>query len=324
MAGVSCHPSFNMNTSTRLKSSRHPSSKARRSLPLSAQRERLFYALVTPWILGFLAFVLGPMVYSAYLSLTKWNLLNPPQFIGLGNYRQLMADPLFWQSLKVTTIYALTSVPLGLAFALFLAILLNQKVRALSIFRTILYLPSVISGVSISVVFLWFFNPDFGIVNAILHCMGVSGPKWIESPAWALPTLILMSLWSVGGSMIIFLAGLQNIPPDLLEAGSMDGAGMWRRFWAITIPMLTPTILFNLILSIIGQFQVFTQAYVMTNGGPLNSTMFYVYYLFENAFQYLNMGYAAAMAWILFVIVLFLTVLVFSTSGKWVFYQGGD
>ena len=298
--------------------------RPRRLRSLRAQRQRLFYILVSPWIVGFLAFVLGPMVYSAYLSLTQWNLLSPPLFIGLGNYGQLMQDPLFWQSLKVTTIYAVVSVPLGLAFALFLAILLNQRVRGLSVFRTILYLPSVVSGVAVSVVFLWVFNPDFGIVNTILHYFGINGPKWIESPTWALPCLILMSLWSVGGAMIIFLAGLQGIPPELQEAAAIDGAGVWRRFRSVTLPLLTPTILFNLILSIIGQFQVFTQAYVMTNGGPLHATLFYVFYLFQNAFQYLNMGYAAALAWVLFFIVLILTVAVFATSGQWVFYQGGE
>lgn len=298
--------------------------RATRSRSLRAQRETLFYVLISPWIIGFLAFVFGPMMYSGYLSLTKWNLLAPPQYIGMGNYQQLFHDPLFWQSLKVTTIYAVVSVPLGLAFALFLAVLLNQRVRGLSVFRTILYLPSVVSGVAVSVVFMWVFNPSFGIVNSILGYFGIKGPGWIESPAWALPAMILMSLWSVGGAMIIFLAGLQNVPPELHEAAQMDGAGMARRFFRITIPLLTPTILFNLILSIINQFQIFTQAYVMTNGGPLNATLFYVFYLWQNAFQYLNMGYAAAMAWILFLIVLVVTVAVFATSRKWVFYQGGE
>lgn len=298
--------------------------RATRSRSLRAQREMLFYVLISPWIIGFLAFVFGPMMYSGYLSLTKWNLLARPQFIGMGNYQQLVHDPLFWQSLKVTTIYAVVSVPLGLAFALFLAVLLNQRVRGLSVFRTILYLPSVVSGVAVSVVFMWVFNPSFGIVNSILGYFGIKGPGWIESPAWALPAMILMSLWSVGGAMIIFLAGLQNVPPELHEAAQMDGAGMARRFFRITIPLLTPTILFNLILSIINQFQIFTQAYVMTNGGPLNATLFYVFYLWQNAFQYLNMGYAAAMAWILFLIVLVVTVAVFATSRKWVFYQGGE
>ncbi len=302
----------------------HTEGRLRRSVPLRVQRRRLFYILVSPWVFGFLAFVLGPMVYSGYISFTRWNLLNPPQFIGLGNYSQMMQDPLFWQSLKVTTIYAVVSVPLTSAFALFLAILLNQRVRGVSIFRTIFYLPSVVSGVAVSMVFLWVFNPQFGIINSMLHDFGIKGPGWVESPHWALPTIIIMSLWGVGSPMLIFLAGLQGIPPDLMEAASLDGAGVWRKFVSVTIPLLTPTILFNVILSIINQFQVFTQAYVMTQGGPLDSTLFLVYYIFENAFQYLNMGYGAALAWVLFFIVFILTVIVFATSGKWVFYQGGD
>jgi multiple sugar transport system permease protein len=298
--------------------------RPRRQRSLAAQRTRLFYWLIAPWMFGFLAFTLGPMVYSAYISLTQYNLLNPPVFVGLANFHKMLDDPLFWQSLKVTTIYALVSVPLSLAFGLFLAVLLNQKVRGLSIFRTVFYLPSVISGVAIAEVFIWVYNPQFGVLNVILSYFGIKGPGWISSPAWALPAMILMSLIGVGGSMIIFLAGLQGVPTTLLEAASLDGASNWRRFWTVVIPLLTPTILFNLILSIIGQFQIFTQAFVMTQGGPLNSTLFFVYYIFENAFQYLNFGYAAAMAWVLFFIVLVLTIIVLATSGRWVFYQGGD
>lgn len=296
--------------------------RSRRSL--AAQRKRIFYWLISPWIFGFLAFTLGPMVYSAYLSLTRYNLLNSPTFVGLSNFRAMAHDPLFWQSLKVTTIYAIVSVPLTLAFGLFLAVLLNQKVRGLSIFRTVFYLPSVISGVAISEVFIWVYNPQFGVLNGILSYFGVKGPGWISSPHWALPALILMSLIGVGGSMIIFLAGLQGVPPELLESASLDGASNWRRFWTVIMPLLTPTLLFNLILSIIGQFQVFTQAFVMTGGGPLNSTLFLVYYIYQSAFTNLNFGYAAAMGWVLFVIVLILTVIVLATSRRWVFYQGGD
>ncbi len=294
----------------------------RRRNSLQAKRERLFYILVLPWVIGFLAFTLGPMVYSLYLSFTHWDLFSSPRFIGLGNYAQLSGDPLFWQSLRVTSIYSIVSVPLGLIVSLMLAILLNQKVKGLSVFRTILYLPSVVSGVAVSTVFMWVFNPQFGLLNALLGELGVKGPGWLSDPNWALPSLILMSLWGVGGNMIIFLAGLQNIPVSLLEAASLDGATLWRRFWSVTIPILSPSILFNLVLSIINQFQTFTQAYVMTNGGPLHSTLFYVYYLFENAFQYLNMGYAAALGWILFIIILVLTMIVLATSKKWVFYQG--
>jgi multiple sugar transport system permease protein len=208
-------------------------------------------------------------------------------------------------------------------FALLLALLLNQRVRGLAVFRTIFYLPSVASGVAVAVLFLWIFNPQFGLVNSLLSYVGIQGPGWLASPEWALPTLILMSLWSVGGTMIIFLAGLQNVPNELLEAASLDGAGVWQRFRFVTVPLLTPTILFNLVLLIINQFQTFTQAYTMTNGGPLYSTLFYVYYLYQNAFTDLNMGYAAALAWVLFAIVLVLTIVVMRTSDRWVFYQGG-
>lgn len=294
----------------------------RRPVSLKTQRSRLFWLFISPWIFGFLAFVLGPMVYSGYLSLTNWDLLNPPQFIGWQNYAQMMQDPLFWQALKVTTIYAVVSVPLGLGFALFLAILLNQKVRGLAIFRTILYLPSVVSGVAVAEVFMWVFQPQYGLLNSLLGYFGIQGPGWVSSPTWALPALILMSLWSVGGSMIIFLAGLQNIPLELKEAASLDGANDAKVFWHVTVPMLTPTILFNLILSLIAQFQVFTQAFVMTDGGPLHATLFFVYYLFDQGFKYLNMGYAAALAWVLFFIVLLLTMVIMGSSSKWVFYQG--
>jgi multiple sugar transport system permease protein len=295
----------------------------RRSRSLQQQRARMFYILILPWLVGFVLFVLGPMIFSLGLSFTRWNLLNLPIPIGVENYVHMAHDALFWQSLRVTTIYAVTSVPLGLVFALLLALLLNQRVRGLAVFRTIFYLPSVASGVAVAVLFLWIFNPQFGLVNSLLSYVGIQGPGWLASPEWALPTLILMSLWSVGGTMIIFLAGLQNVPNELLEAASLDGAGVWQRFRFVTVPLLTPTILFNLVLLIINQFQTFTQAYTMTNGGPQYATLFYVYYLYQNAFQFLNMGYAAALAWVLFTIVLVLTIVVMRTSDRWVFYQGG-
>jgi len=294
-----------------------------RGRTLPQQRARMFYILILPWLIGFVLFVLGPMIFSLGLSFTRWNLLNLPIPIGVENYVHMAHDALFWQSLKVTTTYAIVSVPLGLVFALLLALLLNQRVRGLAIFRTIFYLPSVASGVAVAVLFLWIFNPQFGLVNSLLSYVGIQGPGWLASTQWALPTLILMSLWSVGGTMIIFLAGLQNVPAELLEAASLDGAGIWQRFRFVTLPLLTPTILFNLVLLIINQFQTFTQAYTMTNGGPLYATLFYVYYLYLNAFQYLDMGYAAALAWVLFTIVLVLTVIVLRTSDRWVFYQGG-
>lgn len=289
---------------------------------LQQQRARMFYILILPWLIGFLIFVLGPMIVSLGLSLTRWNLLNPPVFIGAQNYTAMAHDALFWQSLKVTTIYVVGGVPLGLLTALLLAMLLNQNVRGLSVFRTIFYLPSVVTGVAVSVVFMWVFNPQFGLINDALSYVGITGPGWITSPTWALPSLILMSLWSVGGTMLIFLAGLQGIPVELQEAAALDGANAVQRFWSVTLPLLTPTILFNLILTIINQFQSFTQAYIMTNGGPLYSTLFYVYYLYLNAFQYFKMGYAAALAWVLFAIIFVLTIVIFRSSDRWVFYQG--
>jgi multiple sugar transport system permease protein len=299
----------------------HAVSRSRRR-GLQAQRARLFYILVLPWMIGLLAFTVGPMLYSLYISLTQWNLIQAPKFVGLGNYTYMLHDPLFWKALEVTVLYAVVTVPLGLAFSLGIAVLLNQKVRGLSIFRTIFYLPSVVSGVAVSVLFLWIFNPQFGLANSVLSYFGIRGPGWIESPNWALPSLIIMSLWSLGGPMLIFLAGLQNVPAELLDAASVEGAGRLQRFWRVTIPLLTPTILFNVVISIIAQFQTFTQAYVITDGGPVHATLFYVFYLYQVGFQNLEMGYASALTWVLFLILLVVAMLVMKTSGRWVFYQG--
>jgi multiple sugar transport system permease protein len=296
----------------------------RRGRTLQQQRARMFYILILPWFIGFIVFYVGPMLFSFALSLTHWRLLDAPSYVGLQNYTDMMHDSRFWQSLKVTTIYVAGGVPLGLVIALLLALLLNQNVRGQSVFRTIFYLPSVVSGVAVSVLFLWIFNPEFGLLNSALGAVGIPGPGWIASVNWALPSLIITSLWGIGGTMLIFLAGLQGIPLELQEAASIDGAGAMQRFFHLTLPLLTPTILFNLILLIIFRFQDFTNAYVMTNGGPLDSTLFYVYYIWLNAFQYIQMGYATALAWVLFVIIFVLTVVIFTSSDRWVFYLGGD
>jgi len=296
----------------------------RRARTLPQQRARMFYILILPWFIGFVLLYVGPMLLSLALSLTRWNLLNSPKFIGWQNYVDMAHDARYWQSLKVTAIYVAGGVPLGLILALLLALLLNQNVRGQSVFRTIFYLPSVVSGVAVSVLFLWIFNPEFGLLNNLLSYLGISGPGWIASVDWSLFSLILTSLWGIGGTMLIFLAGLQGIPLELQEAASLDGAGAMQRFWSLTLPLLTPTILFNLILLIIFRFQDFTNAYVMTNGGPLDSTLFYVFYIWLNAFQFMSMGYATAMAWVLFMIILVLTVIIFTTSDRWVFYMGGD
>jgi multiple sugar transport system permease protein len=297
----------------------------RRVLGRLARREALlFYVLIAPWLVNLLVFVIGPVISSLYLSFTQYNIVNPATWVGLANYRRLFtADPLFYQSLRVTTIWVVVGVPLRLAAALFFAVLLNQKVPAVGFFRTVYYLPSVVSGVAVSLLWVWLLQPQFGLLNYGLHLVGLPGPQWLSSPSWALPGLIVMSLWTVGSTMIIFLAGLQGIPAELYESARIDGAGTIRQFFAVTIPLITPVILFNLVIGIIASFQVFTQAYVMTNGGPNNATLFYVLYLYQLAFQFSQMGYASALAWILFIIVLVLTLLVFRSSGRWVYYEGG-
>lgn len=282
-----------------------------------------FYLTISPWLVGFLCLVLGPMVASLYFSMTNWDMLNPAKFVGFHNYAKLVnQDPLFWQSLKVTAIYTVASVPVGLALSLLVAMLMNQKVRGIRVFRTIFYVPSVISGVAVSVMWMWVFNPDFGLINTLLSWVGIKGPGWIADPRWALASLVIMSLWGFGGAALIFWAGLTSVPISLYEAAEIDGANGWQKFWGITIPMLSPTILFNLVMGVIGSFQTFTQAYVMTNGGPEYSTLFYYYYLYQQAFSQFDMGYASALAWVLFLIILICTLLVFKWSSFWVFYGG--
>jgi multiple sugar transport system permease protein len=289
-----------------------------------ARREALtFYLLISPWLLGLLLFVLGPMLASLAISFTQWDLLSAAKFVGLDNYDRLFSrDPLFWQSLKVTVLYTVAYVPLELAGGLVLALLMNQPLRGIGLFRTIYYLPSVLPGVAFVVLWMWILHPDVGLINTLLSYVGIEGPRWLVDPDWALPALLMMSLWGLGRSMVIYLASLQGIPQQLYEAASIDGAGRWHSFWRITLPMLTPTIFFNLVLSIISTFQTFTSAFVATNGGPLDSTLFYVLYIFRQAFEYFNMGYASALAWVLFVIILVLTLLVVRTSDRWVYYEG--
>lgn len=291
----------------------------------SSRREAItFYLCISPWLIGLVAFVLGPMLASFYFSLTDWTLLSPPVWAGLDNYARMTTDPLVLQSLKITGLFTLAYVPLDLMGGLALALLMNQKVRGISIFRTVYYLPSVISGVAYVVLWMWIFHPSAGLFNTLLAYVGIPGPRWLASPDWALPAIVIMSLWGLGRSMVIYLAGLQGVPAHLYEAAALDGASAWQQFWAITLPLLTPTIFFNLVLSIIGTAQTFTQAFVATNGGPLNATLFYVLYLYRQAFQMFRMGYASALAWALFVIVLALTLLVVRSGRSWVYYEMSD
>jgi multiple sugar transport system permease protein len=279
------------------------------------------YVFMSPVILGLLFFTLGPILFSLYISFTEYDILDSPTWIGLENFTNLFADPFFWMSMKVTFTYAIVSVPLGLVVSLMLAMLLNQNIKGIFIIRTIYYLPVVISGVAVSLLWKWIFNPEFGLMNFLLGLIGIEGPSWLYSEEWALPAVIIMSLWSIGGSMLIYLAGLQSIPTELYDAAKIDGANSRKTFRHITIPMLSPVIFFNLIMGIIGSLQVFTEGYVMTSGGPNNATLFSVLYLYRNAFNYLNMGYASAMAWVLFLIILGLTLIVFKSSPLWVFYE---
>lgn len=299
--------------------------KPRRKYNLARREALTFYLCISPWLIGLFLFVLGPMIASAYLSLTRWDMLSAPTFIGLRNFHKLLHnDPLFWQALKVTAVYTLFYVPLDLLGGLGLALLVNRRLRGISVFRTVFYLPSVLAGVAYVVLWMWMFNPEAGLINSLLRLVGIQGPRWLADPATALPALLIMSLWGIGRSMVIFLAGLQGIPNHLYEAAAIDGAGRWASLWRITLPLLTPAIFFNLVLSIINTFQTFTSAFVATDGGPLDSTLFYVLYLYRQAFQFFNMGYASALAWVLFAIILVFTLLIVRSSGRWVYYEGRD
>ncbi len=298
-----------------------------------ARREALEGVLfASPWLLGFFLLTLGPMVASLLLSLTRWDGITDfgrIEWAGVENYRELfLRDPIFRIALWNTAFYVLLSVPLATLAALGLALLLNRPLRGITLFRTVFYLPSIVSGVATAFVWLWLFNPTFGIVNEAIRTVGgwfgqkFPEPGWLSDPAWAKPVFVIMSLWGVGNGMLIYLAGLQGVPTHLYEAAQLDGATPGAQFRHVTLPALTPTIFFNLVMSIISSFQIFTSAYVMTNGGPNKATEFYVLYLYRKAFEQFQMGYASALAWILFLIVLALTLLVVRSSALWVYYEG--
>lgn len=277
----------------------------------------------SPWLVGLLVFTIYPILASVYFSFTDYSVLKPPRWVGLGNYVTLFTtDTLFPTALYNTLYYAAIALPLGIIGSVALALLLNRKVRGMSFYRTVFYLPNIVPAVAMSVLWIWLLNPNYGLFNSILQGIGLPGVPWLTSPDWSKPSLILMSLWGIGGSMVIYLAGLQDIPEHLYEAADLDGANAWHKTRHVTLPMLTPTIFFNLVMSLVGVFSYFTQAFIMTNGGPIDSTLFYMLYLYRNAFMYFKMGYASAMAWILFVIVVSLTLFVFRSSGRWVYYGG--
>ena len=281
-----------------------------------------FYLAIAPWLVGFILFTAGPMLISLWTSFTDWDLLTDPQWVGLENYRSLATDPTFIQSIKVTLAYTAAYVPLDLVGGLLLALLVRPRLRGIGIYRTIFYLPTVFSGVAFVVVWLWMLNPNGGLINLVLRWFGIEGPRWLLDPKYALWSLVMMSFWGWGRSMALYLGGMQSIPGELYEAAAMDGAGSFRQFFKITLPLLSPIIFFNLVLSIISTFQSFTSAFVATNGGPLDSTLFLVLYIYRQAFEYFHMGYAAALAWVLFAIILVLTLVLLRSLKFWVFYLG--
>jgi len=279
------------------------------------------YAFISPWLIGFLVFTAGPIFASMYLSFTRYDIINKPVWIGIVNYKEMFfRDPLFWKSMSVTLTYAIVAVPIGVIAGLAIALILNMDLKGMAVYRTIFYLPSIVPVVATSMVFLWILNPQIGLVNQLLMRFGITGPSWFRDPKWALWSLVLMGMWGVGGSMIIYLAGLKDIPTHLYEAANIDGANAWQRTRHVTLPMMTPVIFFNLVMGIIGTFQYFTAAFIVSNGqgGPVDSTHFYALYLFNRAWRYYDMGYACAMAWVLFLLVVIITAGVFKTQAKWV------
>jgi multiple sugar transport system permease protein len=286
------------------------------------------YVFIGPWLIGFLLFTLGPFVVSFYLSFTEYKLVDAPSWIGLKNYDTMFSslwsdegDIQVWTSLRNTVYYTVFHVPLTMLLAFFVALLLNSDVRGMPLFRTMFYLPSITAGVATAILWLWLLNPN-GLVNYGLRLVGIEGPRWFGSTAWAMPGLILMSLWSIGGTIIIYLAGLQGVPQQLYDAASIDGAGWWARLRHVTVPLMTPTIFFTMVIGLIASFQIFTPALVITDGGPGTSTLFYLLHLYRNGFRWFNMGYASALAWLLFVIILAFTLLQLALSRRWVYYEG--
>jgi multiple sugar transport system permease protein len=298
----------------------------RRRLDATRREAIIGYLFLLPWAIGFVAFIAGPTFASLGLSFTNYDLLSPPAFIGIANYQRLLfSDPLFWQSLVHTGHYALIFVPGAVLGALLLAVYLNQRVRGTSIFRAAFFAPSLVPAAGVAVIWIWLLDPAHGLVNGALGHFGVEGPGWLTSSGWVVPGLALISLWgAVGGNtMLIFLAALQGVETDLKDAAKVDGARWWGQFRHVTFPAISPAVFFNMTLSIIAAFQVFTLAFVATGGGPAYASLFYSLYIYQQAFQNLNMGYASALAWILLLIVIGLTWIQFKLSSRWVYYQGG-
>ena len=296
-----------------------------RVMSSSRRREALIgYLFIMPWFIGFVVFFVGPIVASFFLSFTRWNIVGDPEWVGLYNYTQIFtADLRFKRAVEVTLTYAIFYLPLEVTCGIGLAVVMNQKLRGIGFFRTLFYMPSVVPQVAAALVWVWMLNARYGLVNTVLGWGGIQGPRWLESPGYILPSLIMIALWGVGGSAVIYLAGLQNIPEQFYEAATVDGANALQKFRHITLPLLTPTIFFQLVLGLIGVFQTFTPAFIAAGatGGPLQAGLFYMLYIYNRAFESLRMGYASALSWILTIFILIVTVIVLRSSRYWVHYE---
>jgi multiple sugar transport system permease protein len=294
-------------------------------LQLARRETRAGWLMAAPWLIGFCFFLLTPILVSLWTSFTDYSLLSTPKFSGLKNYVKLFKDPLVAKSLWITLYYTLLSVPLTMVLGFSLALLLNRKIYGQAFFRTVYYLPSILNGVAVGLLWRQVFNPDFGILNYVLNLVfHVGKVEWLNNPDLVIPSLVMVSLWGVGRTMVVNLAGLQNIPTALYESARIDGCPVWRSIWNITIPMMTPILFLNLITGLISAFRTFTNAYVMTNGGPNKASLFYMLYLYQSAFQNFRMGYASALSWLLFLIMVTITFVLFRTSRYWVYSEGGD
>jgi len=283
------------------------------------------YLFISPWIVGMLAFTVFPVIFSAFISFTDWSLLKAPSFIGWDNFKRMFADRIFYHSLGVTAQYTLMTLLPSLGLSLCVAAMLNTQIRMRGFFRVAYYLPAVLPSVAVALVWAFLYNPNYGLINNVLRTIGVQGPKWLSDTKSALPAIAIMGVWGgCSGNIIMYLSGLQGVPRSYYEAAVIDGASSVKKFFYITLPMISPILFFTLIMGIIGSFQVFSSAMILTKGGPVRATTFYVLYLYNNAFTYFEMGYASALAWMLFLLILVLNAVVFVTSSRWVYYEGGE